>query len=101
MTINTMIMTIATTPRNSIDCLRFRSVSFENDERSVAAGYDGVEHAGRHDEHPAGIDGHGLTVDEQIDPSVRYEHRFRVFVLGIGVRFIELQNFEIHALPPW
>src|SRR5258707_6052022 len=102
MTISAMIITSATTPRININIhsLRFRSVSLEDDERAVAAGYHGVHHAGGHDHHPAGVDGHGLTVDEQIDPSVGDEHRFRVFVLR-GMRFIELQDLEIHELPPW
>ena len=59
MTISTMIITMATTPRNNIHSLRFTTVLLEDDERSVAAWHDRVQHAGRYDEHPAGIDGHG------------------------------------------
>ena len=96
-------MTSATTPKININIhnLRFTSASLEDDERSVAAGHHGVHHAGGNDHHPAGIDRDGLTVDQQIDPSIRDEHRFRVFVTLIEMRFIELENLEIHELPPW
>ena len=76
------------------------SVSFKDDERSVAAGDDAVNCSWRHDQHAAGVDGDRPAVDEQVDPSIGDKHRFRIFVLLVGVRFIQLQNLEIHVLSP-
>src|SRR5205814_1162025 len=102
-----VVLHVESSPSSAI-VLRTRTLtsSFENHQRSFAAGHDAVQRARRHDVHAAGIDRDCFSIDEQIDFSFGHEQAFRIFVTLVRMLFVvQLHDFHVHrdhtcASPP-